>query len=318
MKTARDLVLGCGTDYSRDQMLPFVASLRATGFAGDIGLVVYAGQCAALAEMVERYSVTLIPIQRTPAWLPSSLGGRLQNRGRMLFVHQAISRMLPVICANRGAMGLLAPRLHYFFHIACGRYLLYFAFLLQRRATYARVLLSDVRDVVFQADPFFYAKDSVLTCFWDARMCLGDEPINTGWMAETFGEAYCTSRKGARISCSGTTLGDCESMLAYLSEMSRELLRRLPRAVGLHGVDQAVHNFLIWESRLANLRMCENRENAVMTLKNEPFSKDWFDARGVLLNADGRPAPVLHQYEFHPELDAKWGAFGRGVAPAGP
>lgn len=299
------LVLGCGTDYFPDQILPFVATLRETGFSGTIGLVIYEDQCIALRELVRKWLLTLIPISRNPNWLPRFIGGRFQNRNRMRYVHHGVSKFMPTICRFRKALEIFGEPLHHFYHISCGRYFLYFRYLNQRKDLFSHVLLSDVRDVVFQSDPFRYATRPGLYCFLDPTVRLGDEPVNTRWTLNLFGDAYYQTRIGNRIFCSGTMIGDYESMLDLLHQMCTVLIQALPRAVGQIGDDQAAYNHLLWENRIANAIYCENCENAVMTLKNAATDSLVFDGSGTVLNLDGSPAPVLHQYEFHSMLKRK-------------
>jgi hypothetical protein len=303
--TLPNVVLGCGTDYSSDNILPFAATLRDSGFTGKAALIVYEDQGTALRGLVKEYSITLIRIPRIPAWLPGFIGNRMQNRGRTRHLHNAFAGLLPRYCECDSVLSFISQPLHYFYHISCGRYFLYFRYLHKHKGRFSRVLLSDVRDVIFQSDPFRYATSHGLYCFMDAFVCLGDEPINVRWVRNLFGEDYCQSRRGQRISCSGTTLGDSLSVITYLQKMCIALIKVLPRAVGSIGDDQAVHNLLLWERRIRHTIICENGENAVMTLKNAAAESFVLDASRTLLNIDGSPTPVLHQYDFHPMLKRK-------------
>jgi hypothetical protein len=298
----QNIVLGCGTGYTPNQLLPFVSTLRGAGFTGQMALVVYADQLKKLAGLADRFAVTLVPIARLPGWLPAGIGTRLQNRGRIKSLHRAMAALLPPLLRVPGILESLGMPLHHFFHIACSRYFIYYSYLHTRRTSCANVLLSDVRDVIFQADPFQYSNDGGLYCYMDSAVKLGDEPINTEWMTRTYGQACCASHLGKPVVCSGTTMGDVDAILAYLREMCVELMRALPRIVGLHGVDQAVHNCLIWQGRLPGAVLRENGRHAVMTLKNADIGAFRMDKEGRLLNLDGNPAPVLHQYDFHPDL----------------
>jgi hypothetical protein len=303
--TLPNLVLGCGTDYSMDQILPFAATLRQSGFSGEAALIVYEDQCNALCRLVERFSITLIPVSRGPTWLPRFIGRRMQNRKRMRYVHNVLTKTLPLYYGNGKFLSFASHTLHFFYHISCGRYLIYFRYLNERRNCFSRVLLSDVRDVIFQSDPFRYVTCQGLYFFMDPSVHLGDEPLNVGWITNLFGEEYCQSRRGRRIFCSGTTLGDASSIVVYLQKMCLILIRVLPRVVGQIGDDQAVHNYLLWEGQIPHAVICENGENAVMTLKHAAAESFDFDGDGKLLNLDGSPAPVLHQYDFHPILQPK-------------
>jgi hypothetical protein len=196
----------------------------------------------------------------------------------------------------------MGMELQHFHHIACGRYYIYYSWLRRHLDSVANVLLTDVRDVIFQSDPFTCPTGNALHCYMDPVIKLGDEPVNVDWMTTAYGDDVCALHAGKRISCSGTTMGDSASILEYLRQMNLALCGVLTRITGLPGVDQAVHNRLIWDGRLPGARLCENGRHAVMTLKNADARAFRFDDEGRLLNDDGRPAPVLHQYDFHPKF----------------
>jgi hypothetical protein len=299
-----NLVLGCGTDYSMDQILPFAATLRKSGFSGEVALIVNEDQCNTLRPLVEKFSITLIRVPRSPTWLPRFIGSKMQNRGRMRHAHNLLAKALSHYSDER-FLSFSSQTLHFFYHISCGRYFLYFRYLEKRKNCFSRVLLSDVRDVIFQSDPFRYATGQGLYSFMEPSIHFGNEPVNVRWIKNVFGEEYCRSRRGRRIFCSGTTLGDASSIVAYLQKMCLILIRVLPRVAGQIGDDQAVHNYLLWEGHIPNVIICENGENAVMTLKHAAAESFVLDAYGKLLNLDGTPAPVLHQYDFHPILKPK-------------
>jgi hypothetical protein len=286
-------------------MRPFASTLRETGFSGEVAILVFDDQCVGLRDLIKKYSLSLVPIPRTPKWLPQLIGRRMQNRNRMRYLHHCLAKTLPCFCRQRSALELLSQTLHHFYHISSGRYFLYFRYLNRRREKFSSVLLSDVRDVIFQSDPFRYAVHPGIYCFLDPTVRLGDEHLNTRWTLNLFGDEYFQMRKGSRISCSGTIMGDYDSIIDLLNKMCSVLIQTLPRAVGQIGDDQAAYNYLLWENRIASAIYCENSENAVMTLKNAAPDSLVFDGNGTVLNQDGSPAPVLHQYDFHLMLKGK-------------
>ena len=304
-KDSRNVVLGCATDYSPEQVTPFLSTLRGAGYRGEVALVIYNEQSEPLAKLVREYSVTLVSVSRYPQWVPPGLGGRLQNRGRMRLLHRFLGATLPVFLNSSWILSMKSMHLHPFYHIACGRYFIYDSWLRQRRSHLDSVLLTDVRDVIFQGDPFAYLNGAGLRCYIEPGVNLGDEPINTEWMTVAYGRDICMRYNGRQISCSGTSMGDVSSILEYLGKMCVALCKALSRITGLPGVDQAVHNRLIWDGCLPGVRLGENGRDAVMTLKNADSRAFAFDEDGRLLNLDGRPAPVLHQYDFHPMLQSR-------------
>lgn len=298
----RDIVLGCATDYTYDRIVPFASTLRRSGYQGEVALFVYSDQLESLQILVDEFDFTLVAVSRNPKYLPASIGRRLQNGGRIKHVHWFLSKTVSPIATSSSLLALVARMMQFFYHVDCSRYFLYYDFLYGKTDQYKYVLFSDVRDVVFQGDPFRYAIPEQLSYFLDASLKLGDEPINVEWVTGVFGREYCRERLGQAISCSGTVLADYQQSMRYLKKMCVELIRRLPRAVGLFGPGQAVHNYLWWEGQLTHLAAHSNGENSVMTLKNDPLDGFGVNEQGELLNYDASLAPVLHQYDCHPVL----------------
>jgi hypothetical protein len=147
-----------------------------------------------------------------------------------------------------------------------------------------RVLLADMRDVTFHADPFSMATGADLE-FFTLPMRICDSPLDRQWIREAFDEDTLEEVEHHTLSCSGTTRGSREAMLHYLREMVAE-------QGGLH--DQAIHNVLLRRGRFNGFRVSEsmNGEGAVRTLtidKELPV-----DREGQIVNTDGRVVPIVH------------------------
>lgn len=180
------------------------------------------------------------------------------------------------------------------------RYYLYLGFLRQGTAPFEHVMITDVRDVLFQRDPFDYAWGRGLHCaLEDERMTIGSCPFNSRWVRGHMGDEALAAVSGQTISCSGTTVGDHDSMLGYLEHMTGHFL---PFAGGecMGGFDQGVHNVLIHTGQLSDVTLHENGE-PILTLgyyAGEPS----VNAAGEVLNDRGEVAHVVHQYDRKPEL----------------
>ena len=159
------------------------------------------------------------------------------------------------------------------------------------------VLLSDSRDVVFQANPFVMMKDGLFT--GQEINNLSESPINAQWIRSTYGEAGLELLKDFPVLCSGVTIGGFHSVTAYLdrfcAEISRHALAR--RSVLIPIWDQAYHNMILrqdppsdlklmpWHSQLATVGEVSSEYLAV-----QPDGQ-------IMVNGDV-PA-ILHQYDRH-------------------
>lgn len=184
------------------------------------------------------------------------------------------------------------------------RYAIYLEFLRARLARYDQVMISDVRDVVFQRNPFdgiaspqchFYLESAVRT--------IGEDPTNSRWVRGCF-PAYEAERLAAcRISCSGITIGGTAAIVAYL-EMMAKRIRVLPwriyRRIG-HGYDQAIHNYLVHLApEVAGIVVENNRHIATMALEPRAFYR--LDRDCLIYGPDDRPFAICHQYDRFPDL----------------
>ena len=201
------------------------------------------------------------------------------------------------------------------------RYFLYLDLLRQAPRPYARVLITDVRDVIFQRDPFSFPwAEGLNVTLEDARMTIGTCPYMTRWTTGHLGEAAWRALAGQRISCSGTTVGGHAAMLDYLERLTGLLLPFSPAPpppapppastslssgappppIGMAGYDQGVHNHLLHGGHLPKVTVHDNA-GPILTLGYKA-TQPAADAHGDILNDAGVPAVMVHQYDRMPEL----------------
>lgn len=164
------------------------------------------------------------------------------------------------------------------------------------------VFLTDIRDVVFQSDPFAGLAGDALLCFLEAdHVRLGAEGSNRHWALGLFGPGFVDRFHDRRISCCGTVLGGFGRVHEYLLRMQIEFLGLDSTSDLLIATppDQVIHNKLLYTGAMAGM---EERENGdvVLTMGVMPRDGFAFDG-GVVTTARGTPA-VLHQYDRHPDL----------------
>ena len=180
------------------------------------------------------------------------------------------------------------------------RYFLYLDYLASCAEQYERILIADVRDVVFQRDPFDYPwPDGICCTLEDRSATVGSCPFNARWVREHLGREALDAIADRPVSCSGTTVADHASMTAYLKRMT-ELLLPPPTGECMAGYDQGVHNHLIHTGALDRLTLFDNA-GPILTLaqtRGEPPVNEM----GEVLNEAGRPAHMIHQYDRKPSL----------------
>lgn len=253
----RNLVLGLAAGYNRDDLAPFVESLRGSGFQGDIALATFGISSETSAYLASR-QVTELPSDSLPFL------GMSMNSARML------------------------------------KYLEFIRTVLRSDSGYDYVMLADVRDIVFQGDPFRRTDGADIYYFLESDRAIGDCPINSAWMMQAFGAAVAKEVASSPVSCAGTLIAKPAALLSYLLRMV-QCIADSPPQVRHSGIDQAIHNYLMANNLIANARVIRNGA-AVMTVPSDGPSGMDVTPDGCLRNADESISEVVHQYDRDPVL----------------
>lgn len=286
-----NLVLGAIRGYKFEQIRPFVVSLKRTSFNGDLVLLWNNLSPDTLAAL-EQHGVKLVHFTYRGS-------GALNSWSRFWPV---ISKLIRPIngsgLARRILKAILPLQTSRFFH--------YHDYLVAHRAKYGNVLITDVRDVMFQGDPFVNCNDGLLVFEEGDNALLADEKMfNAKWVEQLFGKGILDKIGRYPILCSGTVMGGIDAMINYLVKF--ETLLTQAREVGMGGSDQGVHNYLCRDVYATKIQVVKNGAGAVLTMV--PWLAEGADFTvsnsGEILGLNGLPVPVLHQYDRHPALALK-------------
>jgi len=186
-----------------------------------------------------------------------------------------------------------------FLNLSILRFAFYRNFLLRHGGGYKRIFLTDLRDVCFQSDPFLRADDGGLRVFLEEPgHTLGGCPNNSRWLMELYGPDVLGDLAANPIICSGTILGDRERLVAYLNAFLFSLPRA--RSVMRMGMDQGIHNYLVYRGLVGPVVFCQNRESEVLTMGlMNPADLPQRSGNGLFVDVNGDPYPVLHQFDRH-------------------
>uniref|UniRef100_A0A7S0RRN2 Uncharacterized protein n=1 Tax=Pyramimonas obovata TaxID=1411642 RepID=A0A7S0RRN2_9CHLO len=200
-----------------------------------------------------------------------------------------------------------------------------------------RVLVSDVRDVFFQANPFealvpdknavlkspIAPEGADLLVFEETRGAknhtnLNSQKLNRRWITEAYSGDPLGLRGNSRmwVLCSGTTMGTKQGMMEYTLRMTAEIglcrqrhpvavkRGRMLRDVCISGADQAFHNVLYYRNQLRGARAIPNGQGQVYTVGI--FGKVGMtlkqDSEGYVVNPDGQRVPTIHQLDNYPDV----------------
>lgn len=172
------------------------------------------------------------------------------------------------------------------------RYRYYWEYL-DKTPGYRNVMISDVRDVIVQRNPFEANINDELWCSLEDGTKIGENDWNRGWVEVIYGKEGLDRIKDQPISCSGATIGGFQAMYDYTLLMTKHLQQT---SVKLGGIDQGVHNWLLYNGLLSRSRVFPNGAGPVLTL-GLAAAKAKTNANNEFLNDDGSVAPVVHQWD---------------------
>jgi hypothetical protein len=156
------------------------------------------------------------------------------------------------------------------------------------------IFLTDVRDIVFQSDPFTNYPTYDIEFFAEPEL-LGNCNHNGTWYQRLYDNDGLEKVKDQYILCAGTTIGKRDTIVEYIKKLVTEVdrLSELGRAYG--NCDQAIHNYLAYNGYFDNYRINQNGQGLVSTMHHSKILT--FNRQGQMLNDDGTPTPVIHQYD---------------------
>jgi len=193
-------------------------------------------------------------------------------------------------------------------HPSILRYYLYLAYLREHPHAFSRVLISDTRDVVFQANPFLEQWPYGIHCFFESKeVSIGTESFTKSWVQYLFGEDVLDHLQDLPVSCSGVSLGSLQPVINYLEAMTK-ILDCSSVDLSRHGLDQGAHNYLVHNRLSPSIHMHNDCSWLVATISGfRKINAIHFDrSLNVLRPSSQIAVPILHQYDRVPSLLWKW------------
>lgn len=181
---------------------------------------------------------------------------------------------------------------------------------LTARPWITHALLTDVRDVVFQDDPFGDLPDRLQVYIESENTSLSGHTFNMKHLRAVGGESLADAIAGKSCLCAGTLLGPSAELVRLCRTIL--MLGAIPRSgVGKSfGTDQAAFNIAI-HLGIVDAEILPNY-GRVATIGLSDGDRLQVRDDGVIVNHDGTISAVIHQYDRHPRLaDAVMGKWGR-------
>ena len=174
------------------------------------------------------------------------------------------------------------------------RHFIFRDFLRSEGHDFTDVLISDARDVIFQANPFRVRRDAAVSFAAEDQIIIKCF-FNNCWMTNVYGEATRDAFGQETISCAGTTIGICEDIQKYLELMCLELEQH-PEPIVNFG-DQACHNYIYYQLRPDFIAL-DRAGRIVQTLGYTLDGRVSIGEDGV--RVDDVAPPIVHQWDRNP------------------
>jgi hypothetical protein len=265
----KDLLIGCASGYKWDQLKYWVKSAKSTNFDGELVLILLSCDLETVKKLSEE-GVEVVLLTEMP------------ENG--IYEHKTP----------------LAPHVERFFHIY--RYLRNF------KNKFRYVLMTDVRDVIFQKDPFHWIENNIedkLLIASSESIQYENEPWGNQNLYQTYGPLFHDWHKDREIYNVGIVAGTSE-MIEHLC--SQIFLNSINRQIPI--VDQAVYNMMLFQQPYISVtKYTKSIEGWAAQLgttadpsKIEEFrpflldSEPMFDGERVL-TVNGEAYYIVHQYD---------------------
>jgi hypothetical protein len=295
----KNLIIGTATGYKYADMQYFFTSLKAINFKGDVTILVSDDIDPETKNALTEQGVNLI-------YVPNSVlkfSKRYAN-SRLWKIHQLPHKLVyALLNIGSGKLKRLSSYVKKFHLISGSRYCYYYDHLLENRDEYSLIMITDVRDVIFQADPFSEInKESVLN-FYAEENSIADSFYTAYWIKHAFGKRALNAVKDKISICSGTTIGSMGRMMDYLEKMIVSQAKITGGLTGLGGFDQGVHNYLVHNNYFPGSKLLKNTEGEVATLGDA--TPKTLNSNAELIDKQGRVIPVVHQFDRFGDLKLK-------------
>lgn len=268
----KNLILTSGSGYKFYHLQPFLDTLVSTGYQDEVVFFVSDTDDTTLLKL-KKYPINVIQFTYDYPYLPNNPN---------------VAEHIP------------AP-LDFVPHPKTIRYILYLAYLKAHENQFENIMVTDVRDVIFQKDPFdFQIGNKIYGYLEDDRQMIKDNYFNANWIKEAFGSKAFGDIGNKPIVCSGITIGNYLLMVDYLEKLTHYIIN-VVKDKGCK--DQGIHNYLIHTNQVKQVELIPDDEGPVSTISSYKDVTDvLLDKTKQVRSKQGQLVNVVHQYDRHWQL----------------
>jgi hypothetical protein len=300
-----DVVLGLVHGYTADVIQPFLVSLKRV--APDAKIILACSKITADTRATLQRLGCQILDYRYRQW---HIAGRTiwLGNSRWRRMHRGYARWIDALpgLTTETKLQWKARLVRQFLDPNTRRFVEFYLRLRQELPKFRRVLLSDLRDVVFQSNPFDLIQDEgIMFGLEDDRLTIGSQWANSVWLERVGGPAIRDELAAKRISCVGVVLGSGTVIATYLHRLVEALTRPGIDIARFHGADTGAHNMVVYRGALTNVRFADFSSGGILNMHGLRTECIRWTPDGLLCDANQKPFAVIHQYDRHPEVHAR-------------
>ncbi|CAM9678260.1 unnamed protein product [Ectocarpus fasciculatus] len=257
---AGDLCLGMAVGISPAQLVTFAASFREFAPSADLFLFFEAPTSERFNDIIDTFMITPLEISR--------------------------ERLEPASLRK--------------YHPSSARWIMIQRFLDVKGPEYERVLMVDVGQTFFQANPFDIIGDPGVYTFTD-DMLIGKSQQHSTKIQDCLGASVLARLADKPAIHSGVSLGTSSLVVDYARQMSEVLSSAGFQACEKAGVDAGLHDYLLYSGGVQGVLRFDQSSGPVTDV---PAGK--FDMSGSrVTNLEGREVPIVYRYVENAVLTAE-------------
>lgn len=261
----KNLILTIIHGYDYPFVEPFIKSLKTIGYTDD--LVIFISDKVSIATKK-----------------------KLKQQGAILIEYNSV---FPFIDSYKNSFENIHPSVT----INNYRFILFLHFLKQSGTNYKNVMLTDVRDVIFQKQPFDGIDENLYLFLEDQSQTFKNSELNYTWLSDAAGKEFANSVLNEVVSCAGVVIGPTSLIINYLEYIKEKLSFKNKLEWGL---DQGIHNSYAYHEKSEHVKLVSYNVPMVLTLGAS--NTYHLNKAGLLTNSDGLIYPIIHQYDRIEEL----------------
>jgi len=262
----KNLILTILHKYNYPVVEPFIKSLKQTGYQDDLVIFISEATSKTTKKILKKQGAILVEFKNS----------------------------YPFINGYNGVFEDIAPSIT----LNNYRFLFYLKYITENAGQYENIMLTDIRDVVFQKNIFDGIEDNKIYFFLeDASEVFRSSAMNYDWCLYANGHEITEKIIDKNVSCAGIVIGGYKPIMDYLIYMQSRFKFRPDLRWGL---DQGVHNEYVYTVVNNDAIIVPNTFPLLLTLGACRNFKQGPD--GNLTNERNEAYWVVHQYDRFGDL----------------